>query len=417
MIHSLYNIGIHGYRTLIRLASPFHQKAKLRHEGGRDVFSQVTTWRKNHPGKLIWVHCASLGEFEQGRPVIEQLKAESPSILILLTFFSPSGYEVRKSYEKADFVCYLPLDTPSNASHFVSIIDASAAVFVKYEFWANYFLFLKKKNVPLYVVSAIFRADQRFFGWQKGFWGRVLKSVDHFFVQNERSAELLSSIGIGNFTVCGDTRFDRVLAIANQGKENSDLHDFSTQSFVVILGSSWPIEEALIAKYRTDNAQFLKDHRVKFLIVPHELTESHLNSITNTFPTAVRWTDREGQDLSHLEVLVLDTMGMLSSVYRYGHVAMIGGGFGKGIHNTLEAAVWGIPVIFGPAYRKFEEAIGLIDCGGGESITDYDGLENHLNLWISEPMLLKKAGKSAGKFVSSGAGATEKVMTFLRKSL
>jgi 3-deoxy-D-manno-octulosonic-acid transferase len=417
LIHSLYNIGIYGYRTLIRLASPFHQKAKLRHEGGHDVFSQVSEWRKAHSGKLIWVHCASLGEFEQGRPVIEQIKAESPSTLILLTFFSPSGYEVRKHYDKADFVCYLPLDTPNNASLFVSIIDASAAVFVKYEFWANYFLSLKKKNVPLYVVSAIFRADQRFFGWQKGFWGRVLKSVDHFFVQNERSAELLNSIGLVNYTVCGDTRFDRVLAIANQGKEFAELQVFSAQSFVVILGSSWPAEEELIAKYRAQNAQFLKEHKVKFLIVPHELTESHLNSISSKFPMSVRWTERGSQDLSESEVLVLDTMGMLSSVYRYGQVAMIGGGFGKGIHNTLEAAVWGIPVIFGPAYRKFEEAIGLIDCGGGESITDLDGLENHLNLWIAEPMQLKKAGKSAGKFVSSGAGATEKVMNFLRKSL
>lgn len=380
--------------------------------GRKDIVSQLASWRKQHASdEVIWMHCASLGEFEQGRPVLEALRRQYPSKKLVLTFFSPSGYEVRKNYNGADLICYLPADTPRNAKRFISILRPQAALIIKYEYWANYFFECRKQNVPLFIVSGILRKDQRFFGSMNAFWKKVLDGVTHFFVQNNETQQLLASIGYTNVTIAGDSRFDRVVDIAQQAKEFEDIQKFKSNSFCIILGSSWPQEEQMMQAWIQANSDS------KLIVVPHEIDEAHIASILQLYPQAVRWTRREGIDLAQTQVLILDTIGMLSSIYRYGDLSMIGGGFGKGIHNTLEAAVWNIPVLFGPKIDKFEEAKELIKIKGGFVFRSADELSYLLNRFKQNRGECVVAGERAGQYVKSATGATTHVLQHLSSYL
>jgi 3-deoxy-D-manno-octulosonic-acid transferase len=373
--------------------------------GERDAFGVLR--EKVEPGaRYVWFHAASLGEFEQGRPLMEQIKRDHPELKILLTFFSPSGYEVRKNYEGADIICYLPLDTIRNARRFLRLIRPEMAFFIKYEFWYNYLHILKHRGVPTYSVSSIFREGQVFFRWYGRQYGRVLKCFTHFYVQNEKSRELLHSIGIDCVTIVGDTRFDRVLQIKNQSKELPVVESFLKDApKVFVAGSSWPPDEEIFIRYFREHPEW------KLIIAPHVIGEDHLQQIDKLLAgrKMMRYTTAvESQEAS---VLIIDCFGLLSSIYRYATVSYVGGGFGVSIHNTLEAAVWGCSVIFGPENKKFQEAQGLKACGGGFEIKGYEDFEQLMNRFIEDTSYLKDAGQKAGDYVKGLAGATEKILS------
>ena len=376
----------------------------------------------------VWIHAASVGEFEQARPLIEQLKIHNSQFKIVVTFFSPSGYEARKNYELADGIFYLPFATPLNAKRFIETLQPSMAIFVKYEFWPAYLKALKKRGIPTYCISAIFRPTQRFFHWYGASARRVLKCFTHIYVQDEASRRLLAEHGIHDCTVAGDTRFDRVVEIVESQKSK----DLSAQSNltpvaqftegaerVLIAGSTWPEDEELLETYlentecRIQNTDSGK--RVKLILVPHETDEQHLHFIFNLFQgRMVRYSTINAMPsnmsrlniLRNAQVMVIDTMGLLSSIYRFGQVAYIGGGFGVGIHNTIEAAVYGVPVVFGPNYHHFREAQGLIDAGAARSIKNYSELEAALNTALDQHETI---GAKAAEYVQSELGATEKI--------
>jgi len=388
-----------------------HGKSRLWVNGRKDWRTRLVDWRKNNPGELYWFHCASLGEFEQGRPVMERLRKERPDVLVLLTFFSPSGYEVRKNYTGADGVFYLPLDTHSGSRKFLDIVQPKVACFVKYEYWPNYFLNCKSRRIPLIMISAILRPDQRFFGWSGFFWKPVLDCVSHFFVQDEVTLKLLSEIGIERATLAGDTRFDRVLEIAETAKEVSEIREWAQGARVLIGGSTWPADEQVLLEWwQTATGTY------KLLLVPHEIGYSHIETMLQKWPEAVLWSKRETEDLRSTNVIIIDRIGMLSALYRYAKIAWIGGGFGDGIHNTLEAAAWNVPVVFGPLYEKFAEAKGLIAVGGALSSPDAREAALILKRLTSNITEMARMGTAAGGFVASGRGATDKIMSFLRAS-
>ena len=373
--------------------------------GERDAF-RVLREEVDPDAHYVWFHAASLGEFEQGRPLMERLRQLHPELKILLTFFSPSGYEVRKNYEGADIICYLPLDTITNARRFLRLIRPEMAFFIKYEFWYNYLHILKHRGVPTYSVSSIFREGQVFFRWYGRQYGRVLKCFTHFYVQNEKSRELLHSIGIDCVTIVGDTRFDRVLQIKNQSKELPVVESFLKDApKVFVAGSSWPPDEEIFIRYFREHPEW------KLIIAPHVIGEDHLQQIDKLLAgrKMMRYTTAvESQEAS---VLIIDCFGLLSSIYRYATVSYVGGGFGVSIHNTLEAAVWGCPVIFGPENKKFQEAQGLKACGGGFEIKGYEDFEQLMNRFIKDTSYLKDAGQKAGDYVKNLAGATEKILS------
>jgi len=360
--------------------------------------------------KYIWFHASSLGEFEQGRPMMEKIKANYPEYKILLTFFSPSGYEVRKNYEGADVICYLPFDTPYKVKKFINLANPSMAVFIKYEFWGNYLKELKNKGIPTYIISAIFRKDQLFFQWFGIPYRKMLFYFNHLFVQDNRSKKLLEKYGITNVTVAGDTRFDRVLEVREQARTILPVEKFiakkqDEKQFVLIAGSSWPQDEEIFINY------FNEQPDIKLIIAPHEIHREHLMHIESLLKRpSIRLSEAHNRDLSDKDCLIIDSFGLLSSIYRYGDIAYIGGGFGEGIHNTLEAAVYGIPVIFGPKHHKFKEAKGLIKSGGGFLITDEKTFTSKMDELLTYNELLETAGKSAGDYVNSHAGATEKIL-------
>ncbi len=399
----IYSIGIYLYGALISIASLFNEKARLLCKGQQSAFALLK--EKVEPdAQYIWFHAASLGEFEQGRPVIEQLKKYSPAIKILLTFFSPSGYEIRKNYSNADIIVYLPLDTPANANRLLNSIKISKAIFVKYEFWPNYLLALQKENIPVFSISAIFRPNQLFFK-NYGFWYRnLLKTFNHIFVQDRFSADLLKQHGIINTTVCGDTRFDRVYDLFSQAKQLPLIEEFCKNNKVIVAGSTWQKDEELLV-------QFLKLHSgVKLILVPHEIHFAHITAISKLLDGKfVQFTNANYSNIKSTNCLVVDTIGILSSIYRYANVAYIGGGFGVGIHNALEAAVYGVPVVFGPNYHKFREACELIAVGGAFSISNYVVLEAQLDRLFAD----KQAGKIAGEYVKQNTGATEMILKLL----
>ena len=418
----MYNVIIYLYLLGVAIYSRFNEKVRKMWRGEREAF-RILKEKVDPEAKYVWFHAASLGEFEQGRPLMEELRREHPEYKILLTFFSPSGYEVRKNYDGADIITYLPLDTITNARRFLRAVRPVMAYFIKYEFWYNYLHILKHRGVPVYSVSSIFRPDQVFFKWYGRQYGKVLNCFTHFFVQNEVSKELLAKIGIKNVTIVGDTRFDRVLQIKEAAKQLPIVEAFVKESGVrsqesvghskpkvFVAGSSWPPDEEIFIKYFNQHPEW------KLIIAPHVIGEDHLRQIEKLLEgcKVVRYTkisENSGNSeySENADVLIIDCFGLLSSIYRYGDVAYVGGGFGVGIHNLLEAAVWSVPVFFGPNNQKFQEAQGLKQNGGLE-ITDYESFASQMDRLAKDAEYLKAQGEQAGRFVESLSGATEKVL-------
>ncbi len=401
-----YKAGIIIYSQLIRLFSVFNEKAKL-FVRGRKNWKEILISQIDDQSKYIWFHCSSLGEFEQGRPVIEAVKSQFPDYKIVLTFFSPSGYEIRKNYPLADVVVYLPMDTKRNANTFLDIVKPEKAFFVKYEFWYFYISELKRRNIPLYIVSAIFRENQQFFKntpW--GNWYReILFKVTHLFVQNEKSGELLKSIGLSNFSVTGDTRFDRVASIARDSKKLPVVEKFKGNSLLVVAGSTWKPDEELLAAFINQSVN------IKFIIAAHEVSAANINRIHQLLKKpAISFSKVSESEIENFDVLIIDSVGLLSSLYRYGNIAYIGGGFGVGIHNILEAATFGLPVIFGPNYKRFKEAVDLISEGGALSISNADELRQTLNKLIDDKNLCQKASQICSNYVAKNVGSTKHII-------
>ena len=408
----IYNLIIYVYLLGVAIYSRFNEKVRKMWRGEREAV-RILKEKVDPEAKYVWFHAASLGEFEQGRPLMEQLRKDHPEYKILLTFFSPSGYEVRKNYEGADIITYLPLDTITNARRFLRAIHPVMAFFIKYEFWYNYLHILKYRHVPVYSVSSIFRPDQVFFKWYGRQYGRVLNCFTHFFVQNEISKELLAKIGINNVTIVGDTRFDRVLQIKEASKQLPIVETFKQDAKVFVAGSSWPPDEEIFIKF------FNKHKDWKLIIAPHVIGEDHLKQIEKLLEgrKVARYTSLENLDnlerldsLEKTDALIIDCFGLLSSIYHYGDVAYVGGGFGVGIHNLLEAAVWDVPVFFGPNNQRFQEAQGLKQSGGFE-IKNYEDFERQMNRFIADKAYLKAQGQLAGQYVKGKAGATWQILS------
>jgi 3-deoxy-D-manno-octulosonic-acid transferase len=400
----LYSIFIQLYAISIRIASIFNAKAKLWVQGRRNIFEQIRATIQRSPNPVVWFHCASLGEFEQGRPIIEKIKKDQPDLKVVLTFFSPSGYEIRKNYTGADHVFYLPLDTPGNAKKFISIVKPTAAFFVKYEFWFNYLNELKNNAIPAYLVSGIFRTDHYFFKGYGAWFRKQLTAFDHFYLQDDNSAGLLNVIGYKNTTVAGDTRFDRVFEVSQNTKKITLVEQFKQQQPVFVAGSTWEPDEALLSTFDFSASGF------KLIIAPHEITEERIQGIlARSKKNAIRYSQATGETARKADILIIDNIGMLSSVYQYGTVAFIGGGFGKGIHNILEAAAFGLPVLFGPNYKKFEEAKELVHLRGAFVVNNDKELQSIIELLTRSPAgLLAEA--TAKRYIQHHVGATEKIL-------
>lgn len=436
----MYNIAIYIYLIGVAIGSLFNKKIKKMWRGEREAVDLLKE-KVDPTAKYVWFHAASLGEFEQGRPLIEQLRATHPEYKILLTFFSPSGYEVRKNYEGADIVCYLPLDTIRNARRFLRAVHPVMAFFIKYEFWYNYLHILRHRGVPVYSVSSIFRPGQVFFKWYGRNYAKVLHCITHFFVQNEVSLQLLKGIGIDEATVVGDTRFDRVLQIKEQSKElpiveafkgingkgdackeylsedacKDDLSedackgDLSENGYkgckVFVAGSSWQPDEDIFIRFFNDHPDW------KLIIAPHVIGEDHLAYILDKLQMkAVRYTQATEQSAAEARCLIIDCFGLLSTIYRYGEIAYVGGGFGVGIHNVPEAAVWGVPVLFGPNNKRFQEAQDLLACKGSFEVTDYDSFNTIISRLISDDKFRHQCGEASANYVKSRSGATDIIM-------
>ena len=403
---ALYKLSIFLYSILIKLAAPFHAKAAQISKGRSQVFEGLQKVVK-HNKPIVWVHCASLGEFEQGRPIIEAIKKQHPGYRIFLTFFSPSGYEIRKNYELADYIFYLPADTKRNAQKLIDLVRPEIVFFVKYEFWFHYITELKKRKIPLFLVSAIFRENQLFFKntpWSK--WYRsMLFGFEHFFVQDKRSVELLNSIGLKNTTRAGDTRFDRVAEIAKNGKNIPLIEKFKGNCQLVVAGSTWKPDEEILVQY------ILSHPETKFVIAPHETKSGNIERLINLLKTqAICYTTASEETVMNKQVLIVDTIGLLSSMYRYADLAYIGGGFGVGIHNTLEAAIFGMPILFGPNYLKFNEAVTMVKLGIAFPVQDYSGTENILNTLLSDTEKRSLIESECTNFTKQNIGATQIIL-------
>lgn len=391
------------YSFIAGVASLFNGKARKWVKGRQGWREQIRSFSRGE-GKVLWVHCASLGEFEQGRPVIERIRKEQPGWKVVLTFFSPSGYEVRKDYSGADLVMYLPSDIPVNVSYFLDIISPDIVLIIKYEFWYNYLSELKRRKIPTYLVSGIFRPDQYFFRWYGRFARGVFPVFSSIFVQDEQSGRLLESIGYERYSVTGDTRFDRVSRIAEAARDLPAIERFCGNERLFVAGSSWDEDEDIIIRYINENPGSLK-----WVIAPHEIDEAHLRRIEKKIaPGTVRYS-RYGEENREARVMIIDNIGMLSSVYRYASIAAVGGGFGRGIHNILEPACWGIPVLFGPNHTKFREAGHLIGRGGAVSFTGFETFSAVVEKYLSDPAALEAAGAACNSYISENKGATDKV--------
>lgn len=400
----IYNFGIYCYKQLVALAGMRNAKARKLTQGQKGIFDYLSQ-HADPQGGYLWIHASSLGEFEQGRPLIEAIRKARPDTRILLTFFSPSGYEVRKNYPGADLVCYLPFDLPGNVKRFLDLTRPTQAIFIKYEFWANYLNELKRRNIPTYSISAIFRPNQVFFRFYGGYFRRILRNFNHLYIQNEQSRQLLAGIGITNVSVVGDTRFDRVSDIRLSAKELPVVEAFAQGKKVLVVGSSWPKDEEFILDY------FNHRDDIKLIIAPHEIHESHLLFIESRLkrPT-LRYTQATEATAATCDCLIIDCFGLLSSIYRYGTLAYVGGGFGAGIHNIAEAAVYNLPVIFGPNHRRFKEAHELIACGGGFAIDSGEAFRSTADRLLSDPDALATASHNAGHYIASHTGATRLIL-------
>ena len=402
----LYSLSIFLYSILIRLLAPFNIKASQISKGRARAFADLKNQIK-HDRPIIWIHCASLGEFEQGRPLIEAIKKEKPDYQILLTFFSPSGYEIRKNYLLADYITYLPADTKKNAAKLIELVRPEIVFFIKYEFWFHYISELKRRNIPLFLVSAIFRPDQLFF--KKSLWAKwyrkMLFRFEHFFVQDDQSVRLLHQLGIHKVTKAGDTRFDRVAEIARNGKNIPLVEKFKGNSQLVVAGSTWKPDEELLARYIHEHPE------TKFIIAPHETKRGNIDRLINLLKSPVIcYTEATDDTFMNSQVLVVDTIGILSSIYKYADVAYIGGGFGVGIHNTLEAAIFGMPILFGPNYLKFQEAVNMVGLGVAFPIDDYSKLHAVLSSLLSDSERRTEISKKCTGFTNQNLGATSIIL-------
>ena len=388
----IYNISIWLYVVTIRIASLYNLKAKKWVKGRENIFSELEAVVKNQKN-IVWFHCASLGEFEQGKPIIEAYKLNHPTHQILLTFFSASGFEIKKNTALANWVFYLPADTTSNAKKFINLVNPIKVVFIKYEFWFNYMSQLKKQNIPFYSVSTIFREGQVFFKYQ--WFAKQLKNVTHFFVQDEKSAELLNSIGFSNFTISGDTRFDSVVANTKNPTKIALVELFSKNKKTIICGSTWAKDDIILIQY-------IKNHpENNYVIAPHELDNiSNLQKQSN----GLLYSNANEKNIFTTNVLIIDSIGLLATIYQYGNLAYIGGGFGSGIHNILEAASFGLAVIFGPNYQKFNEAISLINKKGAISISNYEELSSAIDIFNTFDQSI------ALNYIKENSGATNKIL-------
>lgn len=409
----VYNSLLLIIRIGYSIAGLFNAKARAFNEGRNHVFERLKSQLTTNAAPIIWVHCASLGEFEQGRPVIENLKREFPRYKIFLTFFSPSGYEVRKNYAQADYIFYLPWDTKRNASQFVSIVRPSLAIFIKYEFWYHYSTQLKKRQIPLLSVSSIFREQQLFFKSYGGFYRKILFNFTHFFVQNDESVKLLKKLGLKNYTKAGDTRFDRVNELVNNGSGVPIAEQFKANDKVMVIGSCWPEDLDVIIPFINENY-----HHLKFIIAPHEISESFISNLEQSLNAEkIRYSQAANGKPEDSHVLIVDNVGMLSRLYRYGEFAYIGGAFGKGLHNILEAACYGIPIFFGnQSYQKFQEAVDLINRGGAFDVADYRDFKTKYEA-VNVPQNFLLACEVTRQYVEENLGATEKVMQYCRNLL
>lgn len=401
------------YSFLIKMAVPFNPKARMMVRGRWKV------WRKLREGivpgaRYIWFHAASLGEFEQGRPMIEQIRREYPDYRIVLTFFSPSGYEVRKNYEGADIVVYLPADRNARVRKFLDLVKPEMAIFIKYDFWPCFLMELEHRHIPTYLISSIFRPSQLFFRWYGGAYKRLLYCFSHIFVQDEASRLLLEKHAVSHVSVAGDTRFDRVISVYESRKVLPLIERFVASvpegGLVIVGGSTWPPDEEILVRY------FNLNPKVKLILAPHEIHKEHLLQLISYIRRPfIRLSEASEQNIERQDCLIVDSFGLLSSIYRYGHIAFIGGGFGKGIHNTPEAAVYGIPVIFGPRYEKFKEASELIEVGGGFTVSSAEEFASLIEQMISDKDFRDRASQAAAVYIRSNAGATERILGQIMK--
>jgi 3-deoxy-D-manno-octulosonic-acid transferase len=419
----LYNLFILLFQLGVRIASIWNGKAKQWRDGRRKLFTELeASFPLKQP--LIWVHTASAGEFEQAKPVIEAMKNQHPNLKILVTFFSPSGNSVGKKWPLADYVTYLPIDTKVNAERFLQLVQPQLVVFVKYDFWYHHLKAVHQRGIPLILISAIFRKNQAFFKWYSGFYLKMLHFFNHLFVQDAASVDLLQQHGITNSSVAGDTRFDRVAAIAQKFTPITFLNSFVGNRKVLVAGSTWPDDERMLAQACNNFTD------LKLIIAPHEINKEHIQAIEQLFPNSVKYSELQAatanqteaqqrvlKKLENTPVLIIDNIGMLSRLYHYATVTYIGGGFTKsGIHNTLEAAVYGKPVLFGPNYQKFREAKELITCGGAFSYTSEEQLRQLIKELMEEETQYKKASEEAFNYVQANKGATEKIMGYIQEN-
>ncbi|MBO6211750.1 3-deoxy-D-manno-octulosonic acid transferase [Algoriella sp.] len=416
-MQGFYNTSIKAYGMALKLASNFNEKAKLWVDGRKNWEEKIAS-KLSKTDKVLWVHCSSLGEFEQGRPVIEALRENYPEHKIAVSFFSPSGYEIRKNYQGADLIFYLPLDTKSNAKKLIKILHPEILILVKYEYWFNLITELHQQNIPTIVVSAIFREKQNFFKNNGNNWfAKKLNLINHFFIQNKKSKMLLDSIHISQSTIAGDTRFDRVKQIIHQNNQLDFMDHFKANSKLIVVGSSWPKDEELFIELI--NQKLKNDWKILF--APHNLNEAEINNfITKINQKTLKFSDLEKtsiQDLNDAKVFILNTIGVLSKVYSYADITYIGGGFGAGIHNTLEAVTFGNPVVFGPKYKKFQEAVDLIEVGGGFTIANQHEFNEIMNQLMNDENFRNDVGKKAGDFVQNSPNATKMIMDYLKEIL
>jgi 3-deoxy-D-manno-octulosonic-acid transferase len=408
----LYNLGIRLYTITIHLAALLNPKARQWVKGRKNIFKTIKASLTGKE-KVAWFHASSLGEFEQGRPVIEAFRKKYPAYTIVLTFFSPSGYEIRKNYQGADFIFYLPADTPANAKRFCELVNPRVAFFIKYEFWYNYLSELHQRQIPVYIFSAIFRPQQLFFKSYGSWYRKVLTYFTRIFVQDVHSQALLTRIGIENVEVGGDTRFDRVYDLVSQAKELPLIEKFVDGSKVIVAGSTWHKDEDLLVAYMNEASR-----HTKLIIAPHEVHKANIDRLEQLCDgMAIKYSEAENADLAKAKILIIDSIGLLSSLYRYGQIGYIGGGFGKGIHNTLEAATYGVPVVFGPKYSKFLEARQLIDLGAASTFRLYEEMKDIFDMLFAYPEQRISAGKAAANFVNDTRGGTALLMAHLAEKL
>lgn len=408
-VYFVYNLAVLLISFALKIIAPFRSKIKLFVEGRRATFSLLKS-NISEKDKVIWMHTASLGEFEQGLPVIDQIRRHFPEYKILITFFSPSGYEVKKDTEAADIVCYLPLDSKTNAKRFVNEVHPKVAIFVKYEIWPNYLKQLKRKMVPTILISAIFKKEQIYFKWYGGFMRKTINKIDHFFVQNKESETLLHTIGLTNVTIAGDTRFDRVNEIKDRDNSLAFMKNFKHDKICLVAGSTWPEDEKLIVSYINTTT-----FAVKFVIAPHIIKKNHIDDLIKSISKkTVLFSELGMRNLKDFEVLIVDTIGLLTKIYSYADIAYVGGGFATGLHNTLEPAVFGIPVLIGPKYFGFKEAEDLLENKGCYSLKTFEEFQNILDEFIKDDDLRKEAGQINSSYIHKNKGASNQIIAHLR---